>query len=71
MRNSGASDNHTLYAERFLLKHASPLGQYAGEEFDLHPPGRAALFRDHHALLRAWQPEIIARTTQALRRGGS
>lgn len=63
-----AGGNHTLYAERFLLKYADPLGKYAGEEFDVQRPGRTASFRDHHTLLRAWQPEIITRTTLALRR---
>lgn len=63
------ADQHLYYAERFVLKYAGQLANTRPEDITGERPGRGALFSDHHALLRAWQPEILARATQAMRRG--
>ena len=56
------------YAERFVVKYATELATTPPEEITGQRPGRVALFPDHHALLRAWQPEVMLRATQAMRR---
>lgn len=62
------ANQHLHYAERFVIKYADQLAATRPEEISGQRPGRVALFPDHHALLRAWQPEVMLRATQAMRR---
>ena len=62
------ANQHLHYAERFVVKYATELATPPPEEITGQRPGRGAMFPDHHALLRAWQPEVMLRATQAMRR---
>ena len=62
------ANQHLHYAERFVIKYATELATTRPEEITGQRPWRGALFPDHHALLRAWQPEVMLRATQAMRR---
>jgi glycosyltransferase involved in cell wall biosynthesis len=59
---------HLKYAERFVLKYQEQLGGTPPENIMGSVQGRAAAFQDHHALLRAWQPDVLKRATLAMRR---
>lgn len=59
---------HLQYAERFVLKHVQQLGHTAPEDIKGESPGRGALFREHQALLQAWQPDLLRRATLAMNR---
>lgn len=59
---------HLQYAERFVLKHVERLGHTPPEAIQGGSPGRGALFRDHNALLEAWQPGLLKRATLAMNR---
>lgn len=65
--SSGKFDVHQAeYGKRFCRKHAAHITLPA----DTHPKeqveGRHAIFADLHAVLRAWQPELLQRATQAI-----
>lgn len=63
---------HQVFADRFVGKYGKyldqldPTGRQQGDR--LLPAGRGAQFQDYHALLRAWRPEILQRTTAAIQR---
>lgn len=59
---------HLQYAERFVLKHIDRLGHTAPEAITGESPGRGARYREHQALLRAWEPDLLKRATVAMRR---
>lgn len=63
---------HQEFANRFISKHGefldagTPAEDLRGQQKT--PAGRGASLADYHALLRAWQPELLQRTTAAIRR---
>ncbi len=59
---------HLQYAERFVLKHIDRLGHTAPEAITGESPGRGARYREHQALLCAWEPDLLKRATVAMRR---
>jgi hypothetical protein len=65
--SAGHFDAASLHdAECFLEKHFSHLGNVPPEQIRMQPECRAIRLQDHHALLRAWQPDILARATIAM-----
>lgn len=63
---------HQEFASRFISKHGDFLDAPTPEENrrdrQITPEGRATLLPDYHALLRTWRPEVLKRTTAAIRR---
>jgi hypothetical protein len=62
------ANQHLHYAERFVLKYADRFAATRPQDITGERPGRGARFADHHALLHAWQRDILLRATQAMRR---
>ena len=60
---------HSRYAEIFFDKYVSRLDSPDGRPRPSSPIWRGALFKDTTALMRAWQPDILQRSTLAAWRG--
>ncbi|GHT82315.1 hypothetical protein AGMMS49960_00780 [Betaproteobacteria bacterium] len=67
--STGAYDaKHKQYADRFVAKHAAALAANAGCPTVRQPDGAGGYFSSHHALLAAWQPDILQRAALAHQR---
>jgi hypothetical protein len=60
--STGAYDAaHEQYARRFVAKHAAALAANAAYPAVKQPDGTGSYFSSHHALLAAWQADILQR----------